>query len=202
MKKALLLLTFLVTTNLWAKTELMVGDILLQPLDCMACDLIEEEEDTIYSHMGIVISINPVMVADSRRKVEVQTLKDFNSITEKGQSIRVLRFQNDKVVKHLTENAKYFRSLFASDFDGLPYDHEFLWNNLNPDGTQKLYCSEMVAKLLQAFLGIDPIVKRMHFTQNRDQWERYFQGNVPDGQWGNSPGDFERSDLFYTVGDL
>ena len=30
----------------------------------------------------------------------------------------------------------------------------------------------------------------------------YFRGNIPDNEWGNSPGDFERSDLFYQVGEL
>lgn len=202
MKKLVVLLSLLVTSGLWASVELKVGDILLQPLDCWSCDLIEDEEQSIYSHMGIVVSVDPVIVADSRRKVETQSLKEFNSITEKGQAIRVLRFRNEKIVENFEDNSEEFLRVFMADFNGLPYDHDFLWNNLNPDGTQKLYCSEMVAKLLQAFLGIDPIVKRMHFSRNREQWEKYFKGNVPVGQWGNSPADFEKSDLFYEVGDL
>ncbi len=202
MKYLALVLSFLMTSALWASPKLKVGDILLQPLDCWSCDLIEAEEETIYSHMGIVISVKPLLIADSRRKVEKQPLEIFNSITEKGQQIRVLRFQNEKIVDELQNNSEAFIQLFNEEFEGLPYDHSFLWNNLNDEGIQKLYCSEMVAKLLQAFLGIDPIIKRMHFSKYPEQWARYFKGEPPVGKWGNAPADFERSDLFRVVGDL
>ena len=196
------LISLLISLSSWAAPELKVGDVLLQPLDCWSCDLIEDEEQSIYSHMGVVISVRPTLVADSRRKVEVQTLKEFNSITQKGQAIRVLRFKNSKIVNELETKSEELLRLFMSEFNGLEYDHDFLWDNFSPDGNQKLYCSEMVAKLFQAFLGIDPIIKRMHFSRNREVWERYFRGNVPVGKWGNSPADFERSDWFYVVGDL
>ncbi|MES2529310.1 MAG: YiiX/YebB-like N1pC/P60 family cysteine hydrolase [Bdellovibrionota bacterium] len=202
MKYLLLIVSFLWTTGVWASPELKVGDILLQPLDCWSCDLIEDEEQSIYSHMGIVVSINPVMVADSRRKVEIQTLEEFNSITEENQDLKVLRFHNEEIVAEFEKKSQNFLNLFKSDFEGLAYDHDFRWNNFSEDGQQKLYCSEMIAKLLQAFLGIDPIVKRMHFSRNPELWERYFKGNVPRGQWGNSPADFERSDLFMVVGEI
>ena len=202
MKKVVLFLSLLMTSALWASVDLKVGDVLLQPLDCWSCDLIEDEEQSIYSHMGIVVSVEPVMVADSRRKVEVQTLKEFDSITQKGQALRVLRFRNEKILAHFEENSEEFLRLFMSEFDGLPYDHDFLCNNLTENGSEKLYCSEMVAKLLQKFLGIQPPMKRMHFSRNYDRWLQYFRGNVPVGKWGNSPADFERSDLFYAAGDL
>lgn len=202
MKYLLLTASFLWTFSLWASPELMVGDILLQPLDCWSCELIEDEEQTIYSHMGIVVSLNPVMVADSRRKVEMKTLEEFNSITQKNQKLKVLRFQNHKIVQEFEAHSEKFLTLFRSEFNGLSYDHDFRWNNFSEDGQQKLYCSEMVAKLLQAFLGLDPIGKKMHFSRNPEAWERYFKGNVPRGQWGNSPADFERSDYFYAVGEI
>ncbi len=202
MKYLLLIVSFLWTTGVWASPELKVGDILLQPLDCWSCSLIEDEEETIYSHMGIVVSINPVMVADSRRKVEIQTLESFNFITQENQDLKVLRFHNEEIVAEFEKKSQSFLALFKSDFNGLAYDHDFRWNNFSEDGQQKLYCSEMVAKLLQAFLGIDPIVKRMHFSRNPEMWERYFKGNVPRGEWGNSPADFERSDSFMVVGEI
>lgn len=202
MNYLILLITILLAGPLKASVELKVGDILLQPLDCWSCSLIEDEEQTIYSHMGIVLSLNPVMVADSRRRVERQPLSSFNSITEKGQQIRVLRFRNEKIVDEFKNRSLDFAHLFTTEFEGLAYDHDFRWNNLDANGNQKLYCSEMVAKLLQAFLGIDTVGKYMHFSRNPDQWARYFRGNVPVGLWGNAPADFERSDLFYVVGDL
>ena len=42
----------------------------------------------------------------------------------------------------------------------------------------------------------------MHFLKNRDGWVKFFKGNVPDNMWGNSPGDYDNSDLFYEVGEL
>lgn len=200
----LLLILVLVLIPLVGQAEkaLKVGDILLQPLDCWSCSLIEDEEDTIFSHIGIVLSVEPVMVAEARGKVRRLSLLDFNATTAKGQKVAILRLQNERAVAELQKKKAAFATLFKNEFEGLDYDHSFLWNNFAADGGQKLYCSEMVAKLLQAFLGIDPIIKKMHFTRNREQWERYFKGSVPDGKWGNSPGDFERSELFYQVGEL
>jgi hypothetical protein len=42
----------------------------------------------------------------------------------------------------------------------------------------------------------------MKFDINRDGWLKFFQGNPPDDEWGNSPAIFERSDLFYEVGEI
>src|SRR5438046_128198 len=116
MKYLALVLTFLMTSALWASPELKVGDILLQPTDCWSCDLIEAEEDTIYSHIGIVISDSPLMIADSNGKVKKQSLESFNKITEKGQQIRVLRFQNEKIVEEFQNNSEAFLKLFNDEF--------------------------------------------------------------------------------------
>lgn len=202
MRLILSLAFLLISLSAQAFVDLKVGDILLQPLDCWSCTLIEDEEQTIYSHIGIVVSVNPVMVAESRGNVKMLPLDEFNSTTEKGQRISVRRFRNEKIVKELNLKSSQFLTLFKNEFEGLLYDKAFLWDNFDEEGRQKLYCSEMVAKLLQAFLGIDPIVKRMHFSRNRAMWERYFKGEVPVGKWGNAPADFERSEWFYEVGEL
>ncbi len=197
-----LILAFILQVPAQAANHLMVGDLLLQPTDCISCSMIEAEEESIYSHMGIVIEVSPeIKVAEALGKVRKVSLKDFSMKTEKGQRVAVYRFRNSAIVREFQKDSA-FSVLFASDFEGLKYDHEFLWNNLDDDGQQKLYCSEMIAKMLQAFLGIDPLIKRMRFRKNREWWERYFKGNVPDGKWGNSPADYSRSDLFYHVGEL
>lgn len=186
-----------------AKAELRVGDVLLQPLNCYSCNLIEDTEQSIYSHMGIVMQVHPeIMVAEARGTVKIVSLETFDSITEKGQKISVRRYINSKITEELEKNVVPFNELFRSEFLGLKYDHDFLWDNFDENGNQKLYCSELVAKLLQAFLGLDPLIKRMHYSRNYDQWLRYFRGNVPVGKWGNAPADYEKSDLFYEVGEL
>jgi Permuted papain-like amidase enzyme, YaeF/YiiX, C92 family len=183
--------------------ELKVGDILLQPLDCFSCGLIEAQEETIYSHVGMVVQTEPsVRIIEALSTVRELSLESFNSRTQKGQLLSVRRFQNTKAVEFIQKNKEAFKEYFNNYFAGLQYDHDFLWNNFSSDGKEKMYCSEMITKLLNGFMGIEIPVKRMRFNVNREAWIRYFKGNPPDGQWGNSPGDIERSELFYVVGEI
>lgn len=184
-------------------TDLKVGDVLLQPLKCWACSLIEAEEETIYSHVGVVVATEPeVMVAEAFSKVRKISLTEFDQKTEPGQKLMVLRFRRDDLVEEFQKSQTELMNLFSRDFEGLLYDHDFRWNNFDDKGNEKLYCSELVSKLFQAFVGIELPIKRMHFEQNRESWMTYFRGNIPDQMWGNSPADIHRSDLFYEVGEL
>lgn len=183
--------------------ELKVGDVLLQPLHCYNCSLIEQQEKTIYSHIGVVIQTTPeVMVAEAFMKVRKVTLAEFNQKTEKKQALRVLRFRHEGLVEDMQREQEELRMIFAQDFEGLYYDAVFRWNNFDDEGREMMYCSELVSKLFQAFKGLDMPIKRMTFDVNREAWVKFFKGNVPDNEWGNSPGDYERSSLFYVVGDL
>jgi hypothetical protein len=183
--------------------SLKVGDLLLQPLDCWTCSLIEAEERTIYSHMGVVVATTPeVLVAEAKGTVRKLPLERFQAATEKGQRIAVLRYHHPGLVQELEQRATEFLGFFDAHFEGAAYDDKFLWHNVGADGRELLYCSELVAKLIQRFLGLEPIVKRMHFNQNRELWARFFSGSIPDGEWGNSPADYERSHLFVKVGEL
>lgn len=195
------LLGLILTFSVYARPVLKVGDVLLQPTACWSCSLIEAEEETIYSHIGVVLSLNPLLVAEALGKVRAVSFEEFNIKTEKGQKIGVLRLRNEKAVAQFEKNYDLWLERYQ-EFDGLPYDKEFRWNNFDDEGREKFYCSELVSKLYQAFLGIETPIKRMHFNKNREAWVKYFKGNVPDGEWGNSPGDFERSHLFYFVGEL
>lgn len=183
--------------------ELKVGDVLLQPLDCWSCSLIEAQERSIYSHMGIVLEVNPdIRIAEALGNVRAMSLSEFNQRTQKGQFLSVRRLQSKGAQKFLESHHKEFLSLFQNYFEGLKYDHDFLWNNFDDDGYEKMYCSEFVSKLFQAFLGLEIPLKKMKFDVNRDEWIKYFKGNPPDGKWGNSPATFENSELFYEVGEI
>jgi hypothetical protein len=185
-----------------AQTSLQLGDVLLQPLDCWACSLIEAEEETIYSHIGIVVSEKPLLVAEAFGTVRVVGLNEFNQKTQKDQQIKVLRLKESIALAQLANKAEEFFGLYSFFFDGKKYDHYFLWNNFDQNGEEKFYCSELVTKLLEVTLGVSVPLKRMHFNKNADLWFQYFKGQVPAGEWGNSPADFERSSLFETVGVL
>ena len=198
-----LISTFSLSTWALDPIELKVGDVLLQPLKCWACTLIEEEEETIYSHIGVVIAVGPeVIVAESFGKVRKLSLESFDAKTEVGQKLSVLRFRNDDLVTDIQNSADSFMKIFDQDFEGAKYDHNFLWNNLDENGVESYYCSELVAKLFQALVGVEIPLKRMHFEHNRDQWSTFFKGHIPDNEWGISPADFDRSDLFYQVGEM
>lgn len=198
----LLLLFF--STLLGARTvAVRPGDVLLQPLNCWACSLIEAEEQTIFSHIGVVLKVGPeILVAEAFGKVQKITLAEFNRKTEVGQKLLVLRFRNDRLSQDIQEASDAFVKIFDDEFAGAKYDHDFRWNNFDENGREKFYCSELVSKLFQALVGVETPIKRMHFQMNREAWMKYFKGNIPDNQWGNSPGDFHRSELFYEVGEL
>ena len=205
MTKFLLLLLLVLSQSIHAQSSpaLKAGDVLLQPLKCWACSLIEAEEETIYSHVGVVLAVEPeIIIGEAFGTVRKISLADFNSKTEPGQMIMVLRFRNDELSEDIQNAAADFMKTFDEDFSGAKYDHDFRWNNFDENGAEKFYCSELVSKLFQAFVGVETPVKRMHFQTNRDNWMTYFKGNIPDNEWGNSPGDFERSELFYQVGEL
>lgn len=180
--------------------EVKVGDIILQPLQCWTCHLIMAQEKSNFSHMGLVVATQPeVLVAEALGAVKLTPFKDFLGRT-RGLTHSVIRFKDQSIVHYFDRHEKQFLKFFEEHFAGLPYDSEFLWENRDDRGQEKLYCSEMVAKILEEFLRVEMPVKKMKYDINREHWIEYFKGNPPDGKWGNAPADFERSPIFYEVG--
>jgi len=202
MAKYFLLVSLLIQSSLAYALDLRLGDILLQPLSCWSCSLIEAEEETIYSHIGLVIQEKPLMVAEALGKVRILPLEQYRRRNEVGQKLKVLRYKDFSIQKKLEEEGEAFVALFNQEFLGLKYDHQFLWDNVDEAGKEKIYCSELLTKLFSRFGFSSVPVKKMHFDKNPQMWERYFRGKVPRGELGNSPGDFEKSDLFQVVGEL
>lgn len=190
MKMKLILVSLLLPVL--ALAELQVGDIILQPLRCKLCRLIEAQERTTFSHMGVVIKLTPeVMVGEAFGNVRMVPLRDFVSKGDLTRPARVIR---------LKEEVRLSLEKPAQQWLGNPYDDQFLWDNVDQQGREPLYCSEFVTKLLNPFLKKKIPTKAMDFSVDREAWWNYFHGEVPDGQPGNSPGDFDRSPLFKTAG--
>ena len=207
MKYTILLASILFSTLSWAQQpNLQTGDILLQPLYCRLCELIESEEQSIYSHMGLVIQReSETFVLESFGPgVKIVTYAEFNKKTQKGQKLRHLRFKNPETAKFLSEVTQTARLilLYKKKYEGLKYDADFLWDNYDEDGKEKLYCSELVVKILNEIMVWNYPIKRMHFSRNIEEWDRHFRGSTPRDQWGNSPADFEKSAEFIHLGDI
>lgn len=169
------------------------GDVILQPMRCYLCRLIELHEDSPFSHMGVVVGEagGRVLVAESLGSVRLVELKQFLAKGDASSEHQLLRPREAGPFPLMEAVAPWL---------GAPYDHDFRWDNLASDGREKLYCSELVAKLLNLFLEDDLPTKIMDYSRNRAEWERYFRGAVPDGLPGNSPADFARSPQFELLG--
>lgn len=192
--KFLTIFLFLFSFLSYSKTTLQSGDVLLQPLKCWTCSLIEAEEESIYSHIGLVYvdPLKKIWVLESYMPgVRKVTLEEFLSKTEPGLDVLVLRsYESKSFPKNFSND---FINRFETEFEGLPYDRSFLFDD------SKLYCSEFVLKLLNNFLKNPIPTKKMHFVKNREHWEKYFHGQIPDGLDGISPSDFMRNGLFKEV---
>jgi hypothetical protein len=207
MKYLILTATLFFSSLLWGQVpSLQTGDVLLQPLYCRLCELIESEEQSIYSHMGLVIQreTETFVLESFGSGVKIVTFDEFNKKTQKGQKLRHLRFKDPAQAKYLAETTQTSRLilLYKKKYEGLKYDPDFLWDNYDENGKEKLYCSELVVKILNEIMIWNYPIKRMHFSRNVADWDRHFGGNTPRDQWGNSPADFEKSVEFVHLGDL
>jgi len=180
--------------------QLKVGDVILISLNCMQCRYIESETGAPYSHSSIVLQTIPnILVAQALGSVHVTTLDKFLKPMTPKSIISVMRpreFQNNSLSDKLVK-------IYYSNFDGLPFDGQYLWENVDEWGREKIYCSELILKLLNTVLtkSIEPeiLIYQKHF----DYWDKVFKGNVPQNEWGNSPASlFRDRENFEYIGQL
>jgi hypothetical protein len=164
--------------------HLREGDLLLVSLPCYVCRLIEIEESSDFSHLGILLKEqNEWKVLEAWGKVKLTPLNEFMNRVRPESKKLLLRSRKKINVLLMKQNLPAWLDL--------PYDAHFRWND------DSLYCSEFVYKFLYHHFSDDdrllllPAPKPMHFIQHRSQWERYFAPAVPpDGELGISPQDF------------
>lgn len=206
------ILTFffvLAFSQLAMATDLRPGDVLLAPLDCWSCQLIKDQENTPYSHSGLVLRVTPeVFIAEAiGEESEAVTLEEFMNRVSSRTSVLVLR--PVEFEKAAANSTGFWKSLstqlwntYLQKFRGAPFDHEFLWENQTPSGQEALYCSELIVKVLNAFLKNKIQPSPMKFDVNRRGWFQYFQGHIPDGEPGVSPGTLERAPQLRPIGRI
>jgi hypothetical protein len=81
--------------------------------------------------------------------------------TRPGSRVRILR------PVFAPETPLDLNDRFARHFEGLSYDASFLWGNRDEKG-EKIYCSELVVKLLEPVLERPVRTKPMHFVADRE----------------------------------
>lgn len=173
--------------------KLKAGDVILQPLKCWSCSLIEDQENSQYSHIGIVVEKNKkLLIAEAYGLVKLVTLEEFIKKTHPNKKNKVLRIKNQLISKtDVLDGIKLFL--------GNPYDRGFLWNNYI-EGREVIYCSELVYKVLNPLVKFNSLSpKRMSFDENPELWDRYFRGQTPRGELGISPEDFNISPDFFEI---
>jgi hypothetical protein len=179
--------------------KLKVGDVILLPLNCYVCSLIEDETNSDYSHSAVVIKKdnNNIYVAQALGNVHMLTLDKFLKMQDTSRRAKVMRpyqFNEDPL------NPSLFYTYYVSYFHNKPFDHDYLWNNFTKEGDEKLYCAEFIAKLLNHFLSPKLSPTPMEYSRNYNYWRQYFGHEPPQGKPGVSPSNFESSPLFYTIG--
>jgi hypothetical protein len=190
-----------------ANTDIRAGDVLLVPLNCYVCNAIEQETGTPYSHSVVVANntSNPTerYVYEAWGEVKKTPLTEILKRKQKNQNLYQLRAKEFLALSATRENE--LRQRFDESFLGLPFDDEYLWNNLDATGHDKLYCSEFVIKFLNSFLRTPVRPQPMSFDQNREFWVTYYQQfglQVPEGEMGGSPSTLFFSPLFIHLGEI
>lgn len=200
------LLSFFVVSTPGHAFELQNGDILLISLNCYECRVIESETNSKFSHSGVVIKDEKgqVRIGQSLGSVALYPLEQFLKNRTPGLSVDVYR---PKQFLKLSQKERQFLDsqmlhVFNSAFKGLPFDHDYLWDNFNLMGQELLYCSEFIAKYLDHFLSQPTLPYPLSYKKHEEYWRKYFKGVIPEGVLGNSPASFSRDDRFTFVGTL
>jgi hypothetical protein len=204
MKFSIFLVLFVwFSKSIFAQVRLEVGDLIFVSYrPCFICKIIEEEVDSPYSHLGIVIEVDKtsnIWIAEARRSVRKIKLSEFIFQTSRADIFRLSKASLiDKYNFKQLLTASYYNY-----FQGLPYDSAFDWENVDIKGNELLYCSEFITKLLNPLINTKIKTRPMSYLIHFPIWVNYFSPHpVPQGELGNNPQSlFDDLDLVF-IGSL
>lgn len=208
MKTLILSLMAFLSTNVFALTvkDLRAGDVVLLSLKCIECRVIESETNSLFSHSGVIVfdQDQRVRVAQSIGNVALFSFADFTGNITPGTFVHVYR---PREFKNLSETKKAMLEksmldVFNEKYRGAPFDSKYIWDNFNAKGVELLYCSEFIAKFLDNFLTQKTVIAPITYDKHYDYWTKYFRGNVPENELGNSPASFSRDNRFEFIGTI
>lgn len=208
MKTLILTLLAFLSTSSFALTvnDLRGGDVVLLSLNCIECRVIESETNSLFSHSGVVVidQDKRVRIAQSLGSVALYSFADFTGNITPGTFVHVYRpreLKNLSLQKRAALDATML-AVFNETYRGAPFDSRYVWDNFNAKGQEMLYCSEFIAKFLDHFLTEKTVIAPISYDKHYDYWFKYFRGNVPDNEPGNSPASFSRDSRFEFIGTI
>ena len=197
-------LTILQTVKLPA---LHAGDVVLIALHCYVCRVISETTDSPYNHSGLILDTELGLnsrVVQSLQSTQDLSLSEFLHQAGKTSPIKILRprelansFKHDR--EAYESSTVLLNRVFAQEMRGRAFDDNYLWNNVDSDGHELLYCSEMIQKTLNHVLAQPLTTVALDYSSHWDFWLNYFDGKVPQGQPGNSPASLANADQLMTI---
>ena len=208
MKTLIFSLFALLSTHTFALTvnDLQTGDVVLLSLNCWECRVIESETNSLFSHSGVVIrdKNKTIKIAQSLGSVALFSYADFTRNITAGTWLHVYRpreFKKYSVQQRLILEQRML-NVFNKKYLGAPFDSKYIWDNYNSKGEELLYCSEFIAKFLDNFLTEKTITQVTSYNKHYDYWLKYFRGEVPVNELGNSPAAFSRDHRFEFIGTI
>ncbi len=187
-------------------SDLKAGDVVLLSLNCYECRVIESETDSLFSHSGVVVvdENGRTRIAQSLGRLDHFSFAEFTKNITPKTFVHVYR---PRELKNLSNEKralleKVMMDVFNEKFKNAPFDSRYMWNNFNAQGVELLYCSEFIAKFLDHFLSLKTTIAPISYKKHYDYWLKYFKGQVPDGELGNSPASFSRDPRFEFIGTI
>ncbi|MCX6107261.1 MAG: hypothetical protein NTY08_15655 [Proteobacteria bacterium] len=186
---------------------LHAGDVVLIALNCYICGVISETTESPYNHSGLILDTDLGLdsrVAQSLQSTQELSLSDFLHQGGKTSPMKILRPRElDNGYKHDREayesSTVLLNRVFAQEMRGRAFDDNYLWNNVDSDGHELLYCSEMIQKTLNHVLAQPLTTIALDYSRHWDFWLNYFDGKVPQGEQGNSPASLANADQLMTI---
>lgn len=177
-------------------SNLQIGDVLLISLNCMQCRYIESETNSQFSHSGIVLEVHPkIIIGQALGSVHAADLSKFLKPITPNSKVVVVRSREREFNLEFTKLSKNFNEKFLN----LGFDGDYLWDNFDQSGKEKIYCSELVHKLLNTILVNKLQPEILSYNKHYDYWFKVFKGNVPQNVWGNSPASFYRNSTAFEL---
>jgi hypothetical protein len=174
--------------------ELQSGDLIYLALKGVAGGAISNSSGSIASHIGIVtVQADGVLrVIHAYGRVREEPLERFLAKGTGPYAVNRFPFVTS------ADRAAFVAG--ARGFLGWPYDRKYRIDN------RSLYCSELVYRAFLDGNGRVPVaLTPMDFESAGEEvyefWKRFFQGDVPQGEPGISPGAYLESPTFELIVD-